>query len=250
MAHGHTSAAVEALLARLRELPVVPAVRSLEDVEEARRRGAAAIFFFKGDVFGLREALARCGDSGIPVYVHLDLVEGVGKDAAGIRLLRELGAAGVVSTRGPLLREARAAGLLAIHRVFMVDSEALRTGTAAVRASEPDLVEVTFLLPDGSRQDVWVNNRLGLVYGLKEWYDANLPWTGGVFLIEPTAAPDEFRLLYSGEREPLMDLSTELLQKLLLLRGQAEAEEMTLTEILTRLLRDQHPGVPFVTLFT
>lgn len=142
MAHGHTSAAVEALLARLRELPVVPAVRSLEDVEEARRRGAAAIFFFKGDVFGLREALARCGDSGIPVYVHLDLVEGVGKDAAGIRLLRELGAAGVVSTRGPLLREARAAGLLAIHRVFMVDSEALRTGTAAVRASEPDLVEV------------------------------------------------------------------------------------------------------------
>ncbi|MDR5676883.1 MAG: glycerol-3-phosphate responsive antiterminator [Armatimonadota bacterium] len=142
VADGHTSAAVEALLARLRELPVVPAVRSLEDVEEACRRGAAAIFFFKGDVFGLREALPRCGDAGIPVYVHLDLVEGVGKDAAGIRLLRELGAAGVVSTRGALLREARAAGLLAIHRVFMVDSEALRTGTAAVRASDPDLVEV------------------------------------------------------------------------------------------------------------
>ncbi len=139
--HGHTGSAVQELLTRLRELPVVPAVRSLEDVEEACRRGAAAIFFFKGDVFGLREALPRCGDFGIPVYVHLDLVEG-GEDAAGIRLLRELGAAGVVSTRGPLLREARAAGLLAIHRVFMVDSEALRTGTAAVRASEPDLVEI------------------------------------------------------------------------------------------------------------
>lgn len=142
MGLGSGPAAVDILLRQLRELPVIPAVRSLEDVEEARRRGAAAIFFFKGDVFGLREALPRCAQSGIPVYVHLDLVEGVGKDGVGIRLLKELGAAGVVSTRGPLLREARAAGLLAIHRVFMVDSEALRTGLAAVRAAEPDLVEV------------------------------------------------------------------------------------------------------------
>ncbi len=127
---------------RLRELPVIPAVRSVEDVRLACARGAAAIFFFKGDVFGLRDALPVCSQAGIPVYVHLDLLEGVGKDAAGIRLLRELGAAGVVSTRGPLMREAKAAGLLAVHRVFMVDSEALRTGLSAVRQSEPDLVEV------------------------------------------------------------------------------------------------------------
>lgn len=133
---------------------------------------------------------------------------------------------------------------------YLAGTAYLRNDQRGLLPTEPDLVEVTFLLPDGNRQEVWVNNRLGLVYGLKEWYDANLPWTGGVFVIEPTAAPDEFRLLYSGEREPLMDLSTELLQKLLLLRGQAEAEEMTLTEILTRLLRDQQPGVPFVTLFT
>ncbi len=134
--------AAEALVARLRELPVIPAVRSVEDVEKACRRGAAAIFFFKGDVFGLRDALPRCRAAGIPVYVHLDLLEGVGKDAAGIRVLKELGAAGVVSTRGPLLREAKAAGLLSIHRVFMVDSEAFRTGLSAVRGSEPDLLEV------------------------------------------------------------------------------------------------------------
>lgn len=136
------AASVEALRRRLRDLPVVPAVRGVEEVEEACRRGAAAVFFFKGDLFGLRQAVPVCQAAGIPVYVHLDLIEGVGKDAAGIRLLREVGAGGVVSTRGPLLREARAAGLLAIHRVFMVDSEALRTGVAAVRGSEADLVEV------------------------------------------------------------------------------------------------------------
>ncbi|MER3460066.1 MAG: transcriptional regulator [candidate division GAL15 bacterium] len=138
----HPPRALQDLLARLREYPVIPAVRGMEDVQEACRRGVAAIFFFKGDVFALREALGFCGRAGVPVYVHLDLVDGVGKDAAGVRVLKELGAAGVVSTRGLLLREARAAGLLSIHRVFTVDSEALRTGIAAVRTSEADLVEV------------------------------------------------------------------------------------------------------------
>ncbi|GBD29821.1 Glycerol uptake operon antiterminator regulatory protein [bacterium HR32] len=133
---------VEALRRRLREMPVIPAVRGVEETEEACRRGAAAVFFFKGDLFALREAVPLCQAAGIPVYVHLDLIEGVGKDAAGIRLVREVGASGVVSTRGPLLREAKAAGLLAIHRVFVVDSEALRTGVSAVRGSEADLVEV------------------------------------------------------------------------------------------------------------
>ncbi len=136
------SLSTEALRQRLRELPVIPAVRGVEETEEACRRGAAAVFFFKGDLFALREAIPRCEAMGIPVYVHLDLIDGVGKDPAGIRLLREVGATGVVSTRGPLLREARSAGLLAIHRVFMVDSEALRTGLAAVRGSEADFVEV------------------------------------------------------------------------------------------------------------
>ncbi len=134
--------AVEGLRRRLREVPVIPAVRGVEEVKEACRRGAAAVFFFKGDLFALREAVPHCRAAGIPVYVHLDLVEGVGKDAAGIRLLQEEGASGIVSTRGALLRQAKAAGLLAIHRVFLVDSEALRTGVAAVRGSEADLVEV------------------------------------------------------------------------------------------------------------
>jgi len=126
----------------------------------------------------------------------------------------------------------------------------VRSDQRGLLPTAPELVEVTFLLPDGSRQDVWLNNRYGLVYGLKEWYDANLPWTGGAFELTAGGTADEFRLLYSGEREPLMDLSTERLQELLLLRAQAESEEMPLGEILTRILRKHPQGVPFVTLFT
>jgi hypothetical protein len=115
----------------------------------------------------------------------------------------------------------------------------------------PDILNVTLLSGDDQRFEVWVNNRLGLVYGLKEWYDANLPWVGGHFGFEITEQPDEFRLKYrAGDIEPMTDISMERLQQLLVLRGEAAAEGLPLTEIVRRILKAHPDGLHFVTLFT
>ena len=116
---------------------------------------------------------------------------------------------------------------------------------------EPDLVSMDVTTPDGARHEVWLNNRFGLIFGLKEWYDANLPWTGGVFTLEPTDQPDEYRLTYSGEIEEALDIPMERLQALLQLRAAAEteAEALTLMAVLTRTLKGQTSGIPFVRLF-
>ncbi len=116
---------------------------------------------------------------------------------------------------------------------------------------EPDLVSLTVVLPDGTRQEIWMNNRLGIIFGLKEWYDSNLPWTGGVFTLERGEPADEYRLLWTGETEPALDIPMERLQVLLQLRGAAEtdAEGLTLTQVFTRLLKGQTSGIPFVRLF-
>jgi hypothetical protein len=133
---------------------------------------------------------------------------------------------------------------------YIVGTIYVRNEQRGLLPTEPDLVEFSLLTPEGGRTDVWLNNRLGLLYGLKEWYDANLPWTGGVFTIEPTATPDEFRLLYENERESQAEIPMERLQQLLPMRSQAEGEELTLTEILTRLLKAHPNGVTFTMLFT
>ena len=96
---------------------------------------------------------------------------------------------------------------------------------------------------------MWLNNRLGIVFGLKEWYDAHLPWTGGVFTVEKTEQPDEYRLVYSSETEPAFDIPMERLQALLQLHAAAASEELTLTAMLTRLLKGQTAGIPFAQLF-
>jgi hypothetical protein len=117
---------------------------------------------------------------------------------------------------------------------------------------EPDLVSLDLVTPDGQRLEVWLNNRFGLIFGLKEWYDAHLPWTGGVYALEPTEQPDEYRLVQSEEIEPALDIPMERLQSLLQLRAAAEieAEALTLTEVLTRMLKGQSSGIPFVRLFS
>src|SRR5205823_6162979 len=130
------------------------------------------------------------------------------------------------------------------------------TGTRYLRNSdrgffptEPDLVQATLIAPDASRFDVWVNNLLGLVFGLKEWYDANLPWVGGRFTLERTEQPDEFLLRYSGETEPLMEIPMDRLQQLLMLRAEAASEGLPLQELLLRMLKGHTEGIHFVTLF-
>jgi hypothetical protein len=114
---------------------------------------------------------------------------------------------------------------------------------------EPDLVSLSVVTPEGGRLEVWLNNRSGIIFGLKEWYDAHLPWTGGVFVLQKGDQPDEYRLGYTGEAEPAFDIPMERLQTLLQLHAAATSEALTLTAVLTRMLKGQPAGTPFARLF-
>ena len=132
---------------------------------------------------------------------------------------------------------------------YVAGTRYLRSSDRGFFPLEPELVQVTLVAGDGSRFDAWVNNRLGLVFGLKDWYEATLPWVGGQFTIERGGQPDEFRLAYDGGVEPLMDIPMERLQQLLQLRGEAAAENLPLSEVVLRLLKAHPDGIDFVTLF-
>ncbi|MCC2669737.1 MAG: hypothetical protein K0Q72_2208, partial [Armatimonadetes bacterium] len=132
---------------------------------------------------------------------------------------------------------------------YVAGTRYLRHSDRAFFPMEPELLHVTLAAPDGSRFDAWVNNRLNLVFGLKEWYEANLPWVGGQFLLERGAQPDEFHLVYDGAVDPLMDIPMERLQQLLQLRAEAATDGLPLMEIVMRTLKAHPDGIHFVTLF-
>lgn len=127
----------------LREAPVIAAVRGMEKLARAVASPVKVVFCLGGDPFTL-EALIRLSlEAGKLVFVHLDLVEGISRDAAGVRwIARTFGPSGVLSTRAPLLRAASEEGLYTVLRMFMVDSSSLATGVRMVKGCAPDLVEV------------------------------------------------------------------------------------------------------------
>lgn len=76
------------------------------------------------------------------LLAHVDLIEGVGKDEAGMRYLKRLGLEGVVSVKWQLLRYAKENKLLTVQRLFLVDSEAIRTGLKVIKKLTPDAIEI------------------------------------------------------------------------------------------------------------
>ncbi len=83
-------------------------------------------------------------EQGMVVFFHMDLVEGIGKDASGIHFAKEtLGISGVQSTRVHILKLAKQEKLVTVHRLFVTDFQALQSGLKLVHTSNPDFVELT-----------------------------------------------------------------------------------------------------------
>lgn len=130
------------IAALIRKGTVVPAARSGEDFEAAMRTGSPAIIVLFGDINELPRLVRRGQECKKQLIVHLDLFEGIGKDKSGIRFLARTGMPALITTKPHLGKIAREEGLLVIQRLFLMDSESLRTGIHMLKGFRPDAVEI------------------------------------------------------------------------------------------------------------
>lgn len=127
----------------LRARPVIAGVRHSGGVEQAIRQGAGVIFVLGEDIFALQDSVAKAHARGRLILAHVDLIRGVGRDEAGVRYLaRSLGVDGIVTTRIALISPAKKEGVIAVQRLFVLDSESLEVGLPAVEKAAPDAVEI------------------------------------------------------------------------------------------------------------
>lgn len=127
----------------LRTKPVVAGLRRSADVDGAIRRGVEVLFILGEDIFALQESVTKAHGRERLILAHVDLIKGVGRDEAGVRFLaRDLQVDGIVTTRGNLIGPAKREGLIAVQRLFVLDSESLEAGVPAVERAAPDAVEV------------------------------------------------------------------------------------------------------------
>lgn len=134
---------LQKLKSGLQQKPIIAGLKGINDVHLTHAAGVKVCFYLTGDIFELRDLAKICQEKDQMLFAHVDLIGGIAKDAAGMEVLAsEIGIDGILTTKGYLVTAAQKAGLLGIQRLFMLDSEALRTGLRMIHSSQPDAVEI------------------------------------------------------------------------------------------------------------
>lgn len=122
---------------------IIAAVRNADMLRRAVESQVSAVFMLGGELIEIGRMVDIARSAKKPVFVHVDLIEGLAGDQAGIRFLaRQIRPEGIITTRQHLVNAAHKERLLAVQRLFIVDSQALATGVGTVNAGRPDAVEV------------------------------------------------------------------------------------------------------------
>ena len=129
------------LLEKLEICPIIAAVHS-ELFSEAISSPTEVVFLLEGDIAGVGENIRLAHQNGKTIFLHIDLMKGIGKDRQGVDFLKMLGADGIISTRAALVKAAKELGLLAIQRCFALDSQGLYSIEEMMNSTSPDLMEI------------------------------------------------------------------------------------------------------------
>jgi glycerol uptake operon antiterminator len=91
----------------------------------------------------LLDKLAKPPFDRLPVLLHIDLVDGLTSDEAGLRYVATFDRIdGVITVRQHLAPLARKLGLMSVIRLFLQDGRAVERGLQVIDRSKPDAVEL------------------------------------------------------------------------------------------------------------
>lgn len=123
--------------------PIIVALTDPKDLEKALDADSSILILMQADISTLYDIAKRIKETDKLIFVHIDLMKGLKRDAAGIQFLaNKIGIDGIVTTNANLIRVARRLNLLTIQRVFILDSASIEQGIKSVRESQPDAVEI------------------------------------------------------------------------------------------------------------
>ena len=124
------------------ESPIIATVKTAEELNCALRSDAETVFLLHATLSTLSRRMESAREAGKRLFIHMDLVEGLSKDAAGVEFLASLKPDGIISTRSGCIHAAREAGITCIQRFFMVDSRSVVTALESIRQTRPDMIEI------------------------------------------------------------------------------------------------------------
>lgn len=125
------------------ENPIIAAVRNEKDLNKAINSNAEVVFVLNANIITIKDICEKLKLSNKLVFVHIDMIEGLRADSAGIEYIKKYAEPyGIITTKPTNVRYAKQLGLSTIQRIFIIDSLSLDTGIRNIKEVVPDAVEV------------------------------------------------------------------------------------------------------------
>ncbi|WP_313886487.1 glycerol-3-phosphate responsive antiterminator [Bacillus sp. SD088] len=125
------------------EQKILPALRDLRNFERLLDSQYEYFVLLEVRISNLRKIIHVAKKHGKKVLVHADLIQGLNTDDyAAEYICNDLKPAGIISTRSNMILKAKAKGILAIQRTFLLDTIALKKSYQLIERTQPDYIEV------------------------------------------------------------------------------------------------------------
>lgn len=126
--------------------PIIPYITDWSIPEPEELEHAAVLFLSGGELADIPrafDALDAKLSRDIPIMLHIDLINGLNNDEAGLRYVASFGrVCGIITTKHHLVRPCRKLGMYCVVRLFLQDGRAVDRGLSIIERSKPDAIEM------------------------------------------------------------------------------------------------------------
>ncbi|MGP4041497.1 glycerol-3-phosphate responsive antiterminator [Gracilibacillus sp. D59] len=122
---------------------VLPAVRNMKDFDYILKSDHELFIILETRIAQLPQIAQYARKFNKRVLVHADLINGLKVDQYGMEfLVRHVKVDGIISTRANVISMAKKSNIVAIQRLFAIDSSAIDKNIELIEKTKPDYIEV------------------------------------------------------------------------------------------------------------
>ncbi|ALC80521.1 MULTISPECIES: glycerol-3-phosphate responsive antiterminator [Bacillus] len=122
---------------------ILPAIRNMKQFDEFLKNDFCYGVLLDVHLGQLKGILRAAESNNKKLLVHVDLIQGIKHDEYGTEFIcQELKPAGILSTRTSVIAKAKQKKVLAIQRMFLLDTGAMDKSIELVKKYRPDFIEV------------------------------------------------------------------------------------------------------------
>lgn len=122
---------------------ILPALRNLKQLEQLLTSEFEYVVLLEMHISNLKTIKAEANKHGKKLIIHADLIQGLKTDDYAAEFLcNDIRPAGIISTRANMILKAKSKGIIAIQRMFLLDTIALEKSYSLIERTQPDFIEI------------------------------------------------------------------------------------------------------------